>query len=406
MGPVRPAILAKASFNQQAAGTIRKILFLSLALLFFTWGHPELAEAQSPPADVIEAPPGSHNLRPLPDLPEGFRTDHRGGVEWAYPQSARRVVRDLQDGFPEQWEAITEQLGGEFDDSMVIRIARDPEEMAALAPMGLPPPEYAVGVAYPYRGLILLTLSSPGSWERPQLDIILAHELSHIALRRATRGASLPRWFVEGVAIHQARERSIPRLQALWAATYYDELIPLRRLDRSFPAHTHEVNLAYAQSADVVGFLTDRGFGGRRFRRLMRRLRAGDPFEEALQRAFYLSLPQLEREWKADAEERFQSLPIILGGGGIWIFAVLLSFLAWFKSRDRKKKKLEAWAKEEAALDRIARILRAALRRDGNSDDDDFPDPDLPVLVSDLPPEGREDGVPTVDVRGNEHTLH
>ncbi len=384
------------------------IALLMLTIIGATFGAqaPLRVHAQSAPADVVDEPQGSQSLRPLPPVPEGFLTEHLGSVEWSFPESAAGTARELQEGFPEQWDRISTELGGNLDDTMVIRIARDPEELAALAPTGHPPPEYAVGVAYPYRGLVLLTLSAPGTWERPHLDIILAHELSHIALRRATRGADLPRWFVEGVAIHQAEEHSIPRLQALWAATYHEQLIPLRQLDRSFPAHTHEVNLAYAQSADVVGFLTDRGFGGRRFRRLMRRLRAGDDFQEALHRAFYMSLPQLEREWKADAEERFQSLPVIFGGGGIWLLAVLISFIAWFRSRQRNRKKLAKWEKEEAALDRITRILRAALSRERGPTDDQAHEPDLPVLVSDIPPEGREDGVPTVDVRGHDHTLH
>ena len=217
------------------------------------------------------------------------------------------------------------------------------------------------------------------------MPIVLAHELSHIALHRASRGAQLPRWFMEGVAIHQANEHSLERLQALWAATYHDELISLDQLSGAFPDHAHQVNLAYAQSADVVGYLADRGFGGRRFRRLMRRLRAGDDFEEAMMRAFYTSMTRLEREWKADANKRFSSLPIILGFGPIWMIAVILVVVAWFRSRQRKRLKLAEWEREEAAWDRIGRILRMAISRiRGESVKEEF-DPELPMFLSVAP---------------------
>ena len=383
----------------------RPPLLQGWALAFFIALLPLTANAQTAPADIL-IEDRQAALDTLPHTPTGYRTDLRGAVTWDYPESARGTVRELQDGFADQWDRITEELGGQFDDQLVIRIARNPEEMRALAPRRAPPPEYAVGVAYPTRGLILLTLSAPRTWERPNLPIVLAHELSHIALHRASRGAQLPRWFMEGVAIHQANEHSLERLQALWAATYHDELISLDQLSGAFPEHAHQVNLAYAQSADVVGYLADRGFGGRRFRRLMRRLRAGDDFEEAMMRAFYTSMTRLEREWKADANKRFSSLPIILGFGPIWMIAVILVVVAWFRSRKRKRLKLAEWEREEAAWDRIGRILRMAISRSrGETDKEEF-DPELPIFLSDAPPEGRSPEVPTVDVHGHNHTLH
>jgi hypothetical protein len=363
------------------------------------------AHAQVSPVDILIEDRHAA-LEALPHAPSGYRRDQRGSVIWDYPESTRDTIRELQDGFADQWDTITQELGGQFDDQLTIRIARSPEEMRMLAPPQAPPPAYAVGVAYPTRGLILLTLSAPRTWERPNLSVVLAHELSHIALHRAARGAQLPRWFMEGVAIHQADEHSLERLQALWAATYHDELIPLRELSGAFPEHAHEVNLAYAQSADVVGYLADRGFGGRRFRRLMRRLRAGDDFEEAMMRAFYTSMTRLEREWKADANKRFSSLPIILGFGPIWMIAVLLVIVAWFRARKRKRLKLAEWEREEAAWDRIGRILRMSLSRGRSETDGDEFDPDLPTFLSDAPPEGRSTEVPTVDVQGHDHTLH
>ena len=69
-----------------------------------------------------------------------------------------------------------------------------------------PPPAYAVGVAYPALGLVLLTLSAPDTWERPDLDRVFIHELAHVATHRAAGGNGVPRWLDEGIAIHVAGE--------------------------------------------------------------------------------------------------------------------------------------------------------------------------------------------------------
>ena len=140
-------------------------------------------------------------------------------------------------------------------DELVIRVARNPREMRALAPADMPPPDYATGVAYSRWGVILLTMSSPQSWEPPDLEVVLVHELSHVALYRAVAGNDVPRWFNEGVAIHQSEARMLPRMESLLRAAAQRSMLRLSELDDHFPNRPHEVNVAYAQSADVVGFL-------------------------------------------------------------------------------------------------------------------------------------------------------
>jgi len=124
-----------------------------------------------------------------------------------------------------------------------------------MAPIGAPPPDYATGVAYSHRGLILLTMSAPQTWEPPDLEVVLVHELSHVALYRAVLGNHVPRWFNEGVAIQQSEVRLLPRMESLLRAAAQRSMLRLSELDKHFPNRPHEVNIAYAQSADVVGFL-------------------------------------------------------------------------------------------------------------------------------------------------------
>src|SRR5262249_22829786 len=140
-----------------------------------------------------------------------------------------------------------------------IRIALAPEQMRALVGPHTPLPGYANGIAFPEAGLVLLTLTEPETFLRPDLQAVLTHELSHVALYRAVRGAALPRWFSEGVAVQQAQESSLNRIRTLWEGTLRGSLLPLDSLANAFPTRHADIDLAYAQSADFVGYMLSGG---------------------------------------------------------------------------------------------------------------------------------------------------
>lgn len=334
----------------------------------------------------------------LPPPPEGYREELQGSVLWVFPEQARAAVNELQAAQAEAWSEVARQLGGNIDDAMVIRVGRNPEEMRALAPVGHPPPSYATGVAYPF-GLILLTLTAPETWERPAVEKVLTHELSHVALRRAVEGRSLPRWFVEGLAIHHADENSLERIRQLWQATIQGRLIPIDELDRGFPHHPREVGTAYAQAASLVTFLLDDEEDGQRFAALIDGLRRGERFEAALYDAYDLTLEGLEHEWLASVRNRFRTWPLILGGSTLWVLISLLVFVAYGRRKQRAKAKLQKWADEEAELDRVEDVAHrrlAELEEEGR----------VVVHTPDEQVRRREPEVPTVHHEGRNHTLH
>ena len=349
----------------------------------------------------------SQRVFEVPDPPDAFERAEGGDpdsgvVVWEYPDVARDEVARFRRALPRAWDALETDLGVDVDNALRIRVARNPEEMAALAPRGLGVPEYAVGVAYPHLGVIILCLDAPGSWEPPNLDEVFVHELSHVALRRAVGGAEMPRWFVEGMAIHHADERSLERFQTLWYAHLQDELLPLHMLDGRFPPRVHEVSLAYAQSADVVTYLRREEHGSTKMQRLVHELSEGASFDDALMEAYSMSPQTLEREWLHGLEERMSSVPMVLGGGTFWVLAAILLVVAWRRRRRQAKTKLDRMAREEAvqeqALARLEKLVDAQLQASEKRE--------VSILVTDDPPQGREAGVPTVQVDGQHHTLH
>ena len=327
----------------------------------------------------------------LPSPLDGYATEHIGLVTWTFPESERGRVAELIEGFDGHWAEIESAFGAIIEDELIIRVARNPREMRAMAPIGAPPPAYATGVAYSHWGVILLTMSAPQTWEPPDLEVVLVHELSHVALHRAVRGNSVPRWFNEGVAIQQSEVRLLPRMESLLRAAAQRSMLRLSELDKHFPEHPHEVNIAYAQSADVVGFLRRSNNDERRFHRLIQSLREGETFDTALATGYGWTRVGLERQWRESLRTRYRILPALFAGSTIWVLAAFLVVFAYRRRRRYHHMKLQqmAYREELESLAATSQPPPAPLST---------PAPATEVVT--------DKGVPIVEHDGESHTLH
>lgn len=377
----------------------RSLALLGLSLMFLAAPVASAQQARrEAPADLLDA-------RALPTMPDGFEQIEDGETTWQFPSGARDLVVLVRDATATDRARVTQDIGAAAAPTL-IRVGRDPDEMRALAPPEAPPPAYAVGVTYPGLSLILLTLSAPETWERPPVDRVLVHEWSHLSLHRALGDAHAPLWFDEGLAIHEARERSFDRVRTLWEATIRDRLIPLDDLDARFPSRPHAVDLAYAESADFVGWLFTRGDGGaREVTRLVERMHGGQDFEEAISQTYSAGIGQLEVDWRGELGRRYAALPLLLGSSFAWLVVLVLLVFAYRRKRRDDARTLARWEAEEAR-EEAARLARAraevdALWREGDAEAEratrDETPGELPV---------REDTIPRVVHEGREHTLH
>jgi hypothetical protein len=350
------------------------------------------------PADLLDA-------TAVPPLPDGFEELADGDVTWQFPSSARDLVTMVRDETAADRARVTRELGAP-DGPVLIRVGHDPDEMRALAPPEAPPPAYAVGVTYPRLSLVLLTLAAPETWERPPVDRVLVHEWSHLALHRALGDAQAPLWLDEGLAIHEARERSFDRVRTLWEGTVRGSLIPLDDLSRRFPERPHAVDLAYAESADFVGWLFNHGEDGpARIPRLIERMRNGQAFDSAIRNTYGAGIGSLEVDWRGELGRRYAALPLLMGSSFAWLVVLVLLVLAYRRRRRDDARTLARWEAEEAR-EEAARLARtraeldtmwreADAEADRATSDDAMP-----------PPNARDDGIPRVVHDGREHTLH
>ena len=352
----------------------------------FAW----LAAAAVSLAVSLSAAPGAAQEEPelvLPTPIDGYRTERIGSVTWTYPESERGRVDPLIEELDDYWRELVNDFGVIVDDELVIRVARNPREMRALAPIDMPPPDYATGVAYSRWGVILLTMSAPQTWEPPDLEVVLVHELSHVALYRAVAGNDVPRWFNEGVAIHQSEVRMLPRMESLLRAAAQRSMLRLSELDDHFPNRPHEVNIAYAQSADVVGFLRRSNNDERRFHRMIYALRDGETFDTALATAYGWTRIGLERQWRESLRTRYRILPALLAGSTVWVAAAVLVIFAYRRRRKYHHLKLQQMAYREEL---------ESLRPTSEP-------PPAPLSHREGITEG---GIPIVEHDGESHTLH
>jgi hypothetical protein len=284
---------------------------------------------------------------------------------------------------------LTEALGQPVLERVEVRIAPTVADMARLAPAAAPPPEYASGVAYTGMHFVLLSMLAPRGAEAVDLDEVFRHELAHVALEDAVGGKRVPVWFNEGLAISLSNELAWARRQTLMSATLSGTLIPLSDLDRSFPRENHDVSIAYAQAADFMQFLQRRSDHAR-FVSMIDRVKDGQPFDRAIGDAYGSDLRKLEFQWRSDLERRFSIIPVLTGGGVIWVLVIGTLVAAYVRRRRRTKAILEKWEREEAIEDAIA-ARRAAVE----AGDDALPIRPVSVRVA-----------AKVEHDGHWHTLH
>ena len=196
--------------------------------------------------------------------------------------------------------------------------------------------EWAAGIAWPAKRKILLRIDAQ---TRFTIHDIFRHEVSHVMLHRAIGGNHVPRWFHEGIAVHQAGEQILQRWRRTAEASLSDGLIPFAALENGFPANGLRADLAYAQSTAYVGFLLEQhGWGAMRV--ILRRIHEGMGFGGAIRTVFGKNLRQIELEWRAALDRRASWVPFLTGTGILWVAISTLFLLSWAINRRRVRARL------------------------------------------------------------------
>ena len=294
---------------------------------------------------------GTAHAVPLQRLPGG------GRIEMHYEAGLDDTARTLRASAESDLARISADLVGlAVPQRIRVQLVRDSASLSSVAPEGRGAPPWAIGVAYPDKGVISVAMRRGPNLVDP--GATLRHELGHIALGTAL-GQRAPHWLHEGFAYQHSAEWSWDRTETLAGMAWFGGIIPIDQLDHSFPREEMPAHRAYAESYDFVGYLSRRGRWEDReddgdrwpFRRFLTMVGQGTNIDTAAHRAFGKTIPQLFEEWREDLSKRYMLAPIGLIGLALWILCALLLALAWFRKKRINRRRLGEWERQERRED-------------------------------------------------------
>lgn len=290
------------------------------------------------------------------DLPLPL-VESANGVTVRAEADMERVVRRVLRDAPRVLDAVYADLPGQPRPPRVeIRLVKESSNLSAAAPPGRGAPEWAAGVAYSDHGVVVVATRRGA--ESIDVDRTVAHELAHLALDAAL-GDRAPRWLHEGFAYLHSSDWSYARLRTLTGMAWTGDVIPIRDLDRRFPAREQAAGRAYAQSYDFAVFLANRGRSadssddGDRwaFRSFLAAIAEGESLDQAARHAFRADIDQLFEEWYEDLRQRYLLLPAGMFSLLVWVVAALLLVVGYIRKRRQNRRRLALWADQEAGED-------------------------------------------------------
>jgi hypothetical protein len=277
----------------------------------------------------------------------------RGGIMVRAEAGMDSLAEKVADSAASTLRDIAEDLRGLPVPSRVeVRLVKRAEDLARAAPEGRGAPPWAIGVAYPDLGVVVV------AYRRGPMPSDVAstvrHELAHLALGAAL-GRRAPRWLHEGFAYLHSSDFSFDRTRTLTGMAWSGDVIPLADLDASFPDAEIAAARAYAESYDFVAFLARRGRSAQKdddgnrwpLRQFLNQIGRGATLDQAAREAFSADLRQLFDEWRESLRQRYLMLPIGLFGVAIWVFAAFLLILAYLRKKRLNRRTLARWADEE-----------------------------------------------------------
>ena len=239
-------------------------------------------------------------------------------------------------------ESVSKQTGFALRERMHVIVAPDRARFHSVQPAGARLPDWAVGVAYPHRSLIVL-LKDP----RGNILKTLEHEVCHILLGRAFgSGHQVPRWLHEGMAIIVAGQWNMQRLSTMTMTVLTGSLLSMEDITRTFPRDKHRAELAYCQSFYFISFLKNK-FGEEEFRTFLSVYSSCKDFKLALWKAYFLRWDEINELWLDYLKVRFSWVPIIFSTGALWFLASLVFIWGYVHKKRKTRKKMCQWELEE-----------------------------------------------------------
>ena len=206
-------------------------------------------------------------------------------------------------------------------------------------------PHWGEGVANSRQNRIVI--KSPNlTHSTARLSKLLTHELAHIYLGQLSHsGATLPRWFNEGMAVLLSSDEGFSG-ERLSKALISDSVIPIDEIEQMLTFPGGKAQLAYEQSYAFILYLKEE-FGFEALLKLARETTPEQPFESVFEQIAGAEIGDIEQEWFDVAEDKYRWHFLLDFETYLWMFILLLVIFGFVAIRLRNRRTMNRWEEEE-----------------------------------------------------------
>jgi hypothetical protein len=242
-----------------------------------------------------------------------------------------RAASRLTEG-PHPWIAGVMDLVGLREPGPPIRVLLAPESSRLARDV----PSWVSGYTDGVSDVVVLLPERTPSYPDGGLEEVLAHEVAHVLISRASGGRRIPRWFNEGLAMAAGRSWRLSDRTHLALGLLSGERVPLWKLDDLFQGDRWKVERAYALSGALVQDLLER-YGPGLPRALLSRVARGASFDEAFRDATGSTLIEVGDSFYGRQTALRRWLPVVTSGAALWFGITILAIVAALKRRRRNR---------------------------------------------------------------------
>jgi hypothetical protein len=212
---------------------------------------------------------------------------------------------------------------------------------------GIRLPSWGVAFALMDNQLMLVdVVRATKTWDG--LDHIIPHELSHLLVAQRIDGVLLPLWFVEGLALWQAREWSLAENWRLMEAVWGNRAPMLAHIHTAMPAGEQAARDAYRVSYTAITERFGKSLEGvPAF--LDEVVRVGD-FTEAFVSFFGESEFQYSSRFAAALDRKYKSRLLLFQAGPLFSVVAVLFVFVYIRIRIRSHQKMKRFEQIERGL--------------------------------------------------------
>ncbi len=272
-----------------------------------------------------------------------IRTPH---FQITFSERDRRLAESLAKISGTLYQSVVTDVGIPPRPGIRVYLAESHEDFMERQPQGDRAPEWAAGLAYPDRNLMILKAPRAALFGTIDPFQTFRHELAHLTLHQAMAGGIIPRWLDEGLAMYEAREWTFRTTAVISALTLKKKFIPLATLNHAFPVDFNEAEAAYAESFSMISWLMNR-FGRKAFQTFILGLKERKTLSQSSAAAFGMTFYELENRWHRWLRLRYTWIPVITSTATLWFLMTLIFLYVYYRKKRHVREKVVEWELED-----------------------------------------------------------